>query len=377
MSAGRAPSIHLWAPGFSSFGGGITAFNRELALAIAADRGVQLIGKLDSSGFWGGLPLWGAGRFKGPVRTTHFAFGLVAQTLRTRPSAIVCGHVNFGPVALALRRALQIPYALVAYGVEIGPHLPALKLRALKGAQEVWAISRWTRSRLLECGVAEETIRLVPVTFAEAGFTPGHKSPDLSARYSIAPEAKVILTVARLHSGERYKGCDRVLEALPAVRKVVGSVRYLVVGDGDDIPRLRRLAADCGAQQEVVFCGFVPESELADHYRLADAFAMPSTAEGFGIVFLEAMACGTPVLGGNRDGATDALSDGELGLVVDPESPDAIAQGLIALLRRKGPAFWYRPEDLRHQCLVRHGREAFRSSVREALQEVLARAGRH
>src|SRR5258708_29465186 len=88
-------------------------------------------------------------------------------------------------------------------------------------------------------------------------------------------------------------------------------------------------------QEHVIFAGRIPEEEKIDHYNLADAFAMPSTSEGFGFVFLEAAACGLPVLGGKADGSRDALVDGELGLMVDPESPDELLDGLETILKRE------------------------------------------
>ena len=113
----------------------------------------------------------------------------------------------------------------------------------------------------------------------------------------------------------------------------------------------------------VTLCGFVSDSELPEHYRLADVFALPSSGEGFGIVFLEALACGVPVLGGNADGTVDALADGELGELVDPFSTDQIASALIRSLRQEGPPWWYDGVSLRSRMLQRFGRPAFRRSV--------------
>ena len=109
----------------------------------------------------------------------------------------------------------------------------------------------------------------------------------------------------------------------------------------------------------------ISDVAMAEHYRLADVFAMPSTGEGFGIVFLEAMGSGTPVLGGNQDGSVDALDGGKLGLLVDPTSVDAIADGLIALLKRQGPDLWFEREHLAEAVKATYGREAFRQKVSE------------
>jgi phosphatidylinositol alpha-1,6-mannosyltransferase len=122
-----------------------------------------------------------------------------------------------------------------------------------------------------------------------------------------------------------------------------------------------------GVEHAVTFAGFVPDEELANHYRLADVFAVPSTGEGFGIVFLEALACGTSVLAGNRDGSVDALDSGRLGQLVDRTDVDAIARGLIALLKQQGPQWWFDRQAL-HDAVTQHfGRAALRESLRKVL----------
>ncbi len=369
-SLGHAVETHLWAPGFTAFGGGVAAFSRELALAVSNETTVRLAGKLDVGGTWHGLPLQGSGRVTPRLRTMHFTTSLIASALRRRPGLIISAHVNFGPVAQALRRALGTPFALTAYGVDVNEHLSGARLRALRTADSVWSISQWTTQRLLARGVPEARVRRVPVTVADDRFTIGAAPAELRERHSIGDDERVVLTIARLDASEGYKGCDRLMEALPAVSRAVGRVRYLVVGRGDDLPRLQAVSAGLRFDGHVTFCGFVSDEDLPGYYRLADAFAMPSAGEGFGIVFLEAMACGKPVLGGNRDGTCDALADGELGLLVDPHSVDAIADGLVRLLLRRGPALWFDPPRLRGRCLELYGRNAFRSRVREALQSL-------
>jgi len=179
-----------------------------------------------------------------------------------------------------------------------------------------------------------------------------------------------LLTVARLDPGERYKGYDTVIRALPALTGQFAGVRYLLVGAGADRSRVERLAGELGVSESVTFCGFVEDDQLAAYYRLADVFVMPSKGEGFGIVFLESMACGTPVVGGNQDGTRDALVDGALGCLVDPDDAGALALSLGALLRGQGPASWFRPPELRGACLAAHGREAFSGRVSAALAKL-------
>src|SRR5207244_3811221 len=100
---------------------------------------------------------------------------------------------------------------------------------------------------------------------------------------------------------------------------------YLILGDGDDRLRLQEKARTLALDQHVKFGGFISEDEKADHYRLADAFVMPGRGEGFGIVYLEAMACGIPVVASKADASREALLDGRLGILADPSDPQEIA----------------------------------------------------
>jgi len=149
-------------------------------------------------------------------------------------------------------------------------------------------------------------------------------------------------------------------------------VRYLIAGRGDDQSRLEQLAAGAGVRDRVRFAGFVPTAELCAHYQLCDIFAMPSTGEGFGIVFLEAMACGKPVLAGDQDGSTEPLMDGQLGALVDPTDVPAIAAMLSDLLARRHPnRLLFDPAGLRGRVVGEFGFERFCARVRTALAAVL------
>lgn len=354
--------MHLWAPNFEGFGGGITAFSRELARALCQGGAkLGLLGKADGNGEWDGLPLTG-----GRGSTLRFAAKGIAMAAHARPDLIISTHLNFGPAVRWAARLGRCPYALVAHGIDVHAGLSQARLKALRDAAKLVAVSRWTKQRLMDLGgIPEKKIQILPNTYDDESFHVAEAPDYLRERYRLLPDEKVILTVARLDPGEGYKGYDRVLQALPAVRKACGPVRYVIAGKGGDRARLEAMAADLGVAESVTFAGFVPDEELADHYRLADVFAMPSTGEGFGIVFLEAMACGTPVLGGNQDGSVDALDGGKLGLLVDPASVDEIAAGLITLIKRRGPDLWFDRGRLSEAVKATYGREAFRRRVAE------------
>ena len=135
-------------------------------------------------------------------------------------------------------------------------------------------------------------------------------------------------------STERYKGYDRVLQALPELIGNYPKLRYLMVGRYDEAEKMRldELINILGLKGIVVFTGIIPDEILADHFRLGDLFVMPSEKEGFGIVFIEAMYYGLPVIAGNKDGSVDALVNGEMGLLVDPGNINEIRVAIRKIL---------------------------------------------
>lgn len=284
-----------------------------------------------------------------------------------RPRLVFCGHIKLAPLTYLLCRPLKIPYILIVHGKEVWGRLPALERQALSSAAEIWTVSRYTRDRT--CAVNDLDPQKVKLMFCMVDgdtFTPGPKSPELVAKYGLA-EAKVLMTVARLWSGDIYKGVDVTIRALPAIAKIFPEVKYLVIGRGDDQPRLANLAQELGVSDRVVFAGFVPTPELVDHYRLADAYIMPSQ-EGFGIVYLEAMACGKPVLSGDADGSADPLQDGKLGWRVPHRDPEAVATACIEIL--KGDDQRCNGQWLREQSLALFGKDAFRQRLKQLLDAV-------
>jgi phosphatidyl-myo-inositol dimannoside synthase len=178
-------------------------------------------------------------------------------------------------------------------------------------------------------------VRVLPNT-VDARFAPGPKPDYLLDRHRLRGK-KVLLTVGRLAADERRKGYDKVINALPGIAGIHPDLVYLVAGEGDDRARLEGLARQLDVQDRVLFVGLVDTSELADYYRLADVFVMPSTQEGFGIVFLEAASSGLKLIGGNSDGSADALADGAVGFIIDAESPDELLRAITQALAGAGP----------------------------------------
>jgi glycosyltransferase involved in cell wall biosynthesis len=306
------------------------------------------------------------------LRTSAFALQLLSYTLRHRPDLILTTHVNFAPVAWWANRLTATRYVAVAHGVDVwGVRSPMLR-RSLRGASRILAVSSYTRDRMAnEMGLEFSRMGLLPNTVDSNHFVPGPKPRYLLKRFGLRPDQRVILTVARLASEERYKGYDQILRALPAIKHVVPDVRYVLGGRGRDRERIEALIRELGLEKSVSLAGYIPDHELCDFYNLCDVFAMPSKREGFGIVFLEALACGKPVLAGNKDGSVDALLGGELGVLVDPDIVEQIAHSLIQVLTRQHALNILRePDRLRARVIEAYGYDRFVKNVAHHLNEL-------
>jgi glycosyltransferase involved in cell wall biosynthesis len=294
----------------------------------------------------------------------------VGYGLWKRPSLVIATHLNFSIAAHWLKRFTGIPYWVVAHGIDAwNIQRPDLKT-ALHNADKIIAVSGYTRNRLLkEQNLSPSKISLLPNTFDASRFQIAPKPQHLLKRYNLALPQPVILTVARLDSSERYKGYDQILQALPEISRHIPNIHYILVGKGNDQPRIEQLISQLNLQKYVTLTGFVPDDEISDHYNLCDVFAMPSKGEGFGIVYLEALACGKPTLGSNQDGAIDALCHGELGVLVDPDNIDEIAKTLLQILKGIYPhPVIYQPEVLRQKVIDTFGFNRFQETLENLIK---------
>lgn len=263
-----------------------------------------------------------------------WAYALAAwRAAQERCNLVVCGHINLLPVAALAAWRCAAPLVLFIYGIDAWqPHRSRLVNRLLRRVAHVISISEITRDKFsVWSGFPRERIHVLPNAIDLARFGVDPKNPVLEKRYGLAGK-RVLLTLGRLSATERYKGFDEVLDLLPELLKSVPDLAYLIVGDGDDRERLQRKVQALGVADRVVFAGYIAELEKADHYRLADAYVMPGRGEGFGFVFLEAMACGVPVVASRLDGSREAVRYGELGIVVNPDDRKELRAGIVSAL---------------------------------------------
>lgn len=248
---------------------------------------------------------------------------------------VICGHINLLPFAWAASRRQNAPLVLMIYGIDAWQaHQSGLVNALAKKVNAVISISQITMDKFLMWAEPQTNARFImPNAIDLTRYTPGTKSQALLDRYGLSGK-KVLVTLGRLSANERYKGFDEILDLLPSLQSAVPELAYLVMGDGDDRARLEEKARRLNGSAKVVFTGYVPEEEKLAHYQLADAYVMPSRGEGFGFVFLEAMAAGIPVVASKVDGGFEAVREGLLGEVVDPANAEELKLGIQTALQR-------------------------------------------
>jgi phosphatidylinositol alpha-1,6-mannosyltransferase len=256
----------------------------------------------------------------GRARMLALNAGGLRRALRFRPDVTLSAHAITSPAAAAVRRLLGRRVAQYFYANEILGK-PRLSAFAATSADVVIAISAYTASLIAATGASPVNLKLIP---------PGVDLP--SDPGALPVERPTVLTIARLK--HPYKGHDVLIRALTGVRARVPDVQWVVIGEGPLRPGLEALARSCGLAGTARFLGAVSDEVRKSWLRRADVFAMPSrlAGEGFGIVYLEASAYGTPVVAGNVGGALDAVADAISGLLVDPTDPAAVEGAVTRLL---------------------------------------------
>lgn len=371
--------VLLLLPGAFSGFGGIETYNRQVIRAflelgqehgfrvttlIRNDRSEDVDDKYIPPGAT--RPV-GCGR-----RSILFGTSALRCALKEKPDLIVLGHVHFARIARLLK-AISPSSRLwcVAYGIEVWHPLKSSVRKGLALVEKVLSISDFSRRELAKTsGVPWDRIEILPCALDpvwQAQFLPR----PVGAPERTGPPA--LLTVARLAASERYKGVDSVLRALPEVLREVTDLTYDVVGDGDDRYRLEALAQELGIADHVRFRGSLRPDELAAAYRDCTFFVMPSSHEGFGIVFLEAALFGKPSIGGRHGGTPEVIEDGATGILVDREDVSEVATALIRLLSdevertRMGDA-------ARRRLLERFTFGSLRASMKEHLNGMVSLA---
>ncbi|WP_169796025.1 glycosyltransferase family 4 protein [Ruegeria marisrubri] len=340
--------------------GGIAQSTRDLMLALSnmpEVDGVDILPRLQPDPATK-LPA-GIRQFSACKSRLAYAIRAIWLAATLRPQVVYCGHAFMAPLAYLCARLAGAYLVSHVHGLEVWQPLTAIKRRALAASDLILCVSRYTEKKVIEVTGADPSRCKVIFNTYDERFTPGDK---IAARekFKIPREATVLSTVSRLDPQQRHKGHDRVIPLLKNLTQDYPNLVYLIAGKGGDRARLEELARNSGSGDIVRFLGFVADDDLPDLYRASDIYTMPSHGEGFGIAFVEAMACGTLALGLNVGGAGDALRDGELGLAVTEENfPDTLRVALARL-----PVDH---TDLSERTRAAFGRPRFAARVEEAV----------
>ena len=246
---------------------------------------------------------------------------------------VVAAHPYLAPVVQAMRLAApRMKSIVVAHGIEVWEPLSTLRRRALRRSNLILTPTQDTADHLAtQQQVPRDRIRVLPWAL-DPDFDALTAASSQSALPANFPEGRVILTVGRWQANERYKGMDTLISALPRLLHEWTDLQLVAVGEGDDRAWLEQLAEGCGVRRHVHFFSGLSYSELAACYSACEIFALPSRGEGFGLVYLEAMARGKPVIGGAHGGAPEVIDDERTGYLVHHGDAPQLATSIETLL---------------------------------------------
>lgn len=248
---------------------------------------------------------------------------------------ILVGHFHLLRAVVEYAQTTYKKVWLIVYGIDIWREWTEEEIFALQACERIIALSSYT-AELVRRRLAKTTVSIVtihPMVDKDFFNLSTELPPD---------EPRIILTVSRLDAAEAYKGHDFIIQSLPILKRRLGTpLEYHILGDGNDRSRLEKLSSDCGVSQDVRFLGEIWGNQRIDIYQRCHIFAMPSyvskrpdgswTGEGFGIVYIEAAACGKPVLACDVGGQVDCIRHGETGILVKP-TVEAVESGLLEIL---------------------------------------------
>jgi phosphatidylinositol alpha-1,6-mannosyltransferase len=264
----------------------------------------------------------------------HFAWTSISCALHGKYDIIYCAHINLLPVARICQQLTSAPIVLAIYGIDVwSPKPDRIRKIIQSNVNLIVSISETTADRFLRwCDVPREKVVIVPNAIDLDIYRKGGLG-QLPQVLKNARAGRVIMTMGRLVGQDRAKGFDEIISIMPRLLERYEDLNYVIVGDGPDRDRLEAKARETGVAHRVIFAGRIPEDCKIDVLSSADVFAMPSRGEGFGFVILEALACGVPVVASTCDGTREAIRDGSLGWLADPDDENSIIDAIEGALQ--------------------------------------------
>lgn len=293
-----------------------------------------------------------------------------------RADIVILSHVNMALLGVFIKILNpKCQLWMVAHGIEVWRPLTFAKKRFVQRfCDKFICVSNYTKSQMIKWHEVDPEKCVVLNNVVD----PFIKHPDefekpeyLLNRYSLTPENQVIFTLTRLASSEQYKGYEQVIKAVGRLKERFPKIKYILSGQYDSMEetRIKELISACQVEEQVILTGFLNEKELADYFLLADLFVLPSRKEGFGIVFIEALACGLPVICGNADGSIDAIKSGELGTAINVNDLDELEKAIVAYLET--PLTVEARAELQRRCLGYFNEMDYRKKLTQLINDEL------
>ena len=301
----------------------------------------------------------------------------VFKTIMTanEPDVIILTHINLAIVGLIVKAINpKCKVWLIGHGIEVWRPLSKLKKRFLKRCDQIICVSKFTKEQMvLRHGVDTDQCTILnnvvdPFMPLPTSFS---KPEHLLKRYRLTNDNPVIFTLTRLASYEQYKGHDQVIKVLRSLTYKFPTVKYVLAGQYDhkEEIRIQKMISANKLDVEVILTGFIKDDELSDYFLLADLFVLPSKKEGFGIVFIEALANGLPVICGNADGSIDAIYNGELGTAINADDLTELESAITRHL--ENPLTVSERKDLQQRCLHHFNEDIYMNKLEKLITNAL------
>lgn len=256
-------------------------------------------------------------------------------------SHVILSHVNLLPAGWIIRLlSPKTKLILLAHGIEVWEMPLGIKKYMLSSCSRILCVSEFTRERMMDLYPLPPGRCTVLNNCLDPYLPPIEKKADKSyirQQHGISEHDTLLFTLTRMQSSERYKGYDRVIEAMSHLKDPFPKLKYLLAGkyDQEEEIYIRSLISGKGMEGKVFLSGYIDDKDIPAYFEAADIYIMPSYREGFGIVFIEAMYYGLPVIAGNRDGSVDALSGGEFGLLADPHDTASVESAIKTMIGKR------------------------------------------
>lgn len=303
-----------------------------------------------------------------PTKIT-FALNFLIPLFSYKPRHVVCGHLYFSPLVMFAASIFRFEYSINLYGIEAIKINNYLQKLALKSAKKIIVISNYTKGLVLnQFPEFEDKLFMLKSCVDEDMYRPLSNRDAVKDKYGLA-RSRVILTLSRLSTREE-KGQERVIKAFSEVLKKIPDAIYVLAGPGSDV-RVDELLKDPRLAAKVKRLGAVSEAEKNEIYNLADVFVLPSKYEGFGIVFIEAMASGCWVVASDGYGCREGLANGDLGDLVDPDDISEIASTITDALKENAHNSMEKRQNLRAKTLEIYGYNTWKKCVEDFTRDVV------